>query len=97
MRNELLRRTLSSYRPSLLIRYTEGRRHLSDTTVAELLCLTMERPPSEIVTIFGCTDFVIKERMIEHRGRNFTAQGSLDFDRAEFVPQEWIEIEMLRG
>lgn len=76
----LLRTALLEYRPSLLVRFCVMGRHMSDTTIADVVSQLMGTPDGERVMLFGATDFILRECNAEFASRNdVLAQPELPF------------------
>lgn len=93
MRAGSLKTVLIDYRPSLLVRVMIQGRHLHDTTVAAMLGDLMGKPDDAVVTLFGSTELIFKERQHGFDAARYLAQQELPLGPGPLA-REWLEIDV---
>jgi hypothetical protein len=83
MNVDQLRSILNEYRPSMRLDVLVDRKAKLGTTVAELMAKLIDQPPNALLTFYGLSDCIIRER------------GEFTDDVAGAPPyREWLEIDM---
>lgn len=94
MRVSTLRTALGEYRPSLTLRVLVMGEKRFDMTVVEMISNLMSVPDSDHVTLFGSTDFIIRERNVNFAATERTrVQPELPFPPTA-PNQDYIEIDV---
>lgn len=83
MNNEQLRSILAEYPLSLRLDVIVERERALETTVAEMICKLMDKPPGGLLTFCGRSECIIRER------------GERTDDVAGAAPyRKWLEMDM---